>query len=268
MRSFLIIACLLPILTVAQNWSDTLALRMANWHAVRARASALTQEEVNDNDWHINTDLGKAMAAVLRVPGLSDHSIDSLFPGDPFDHVRSSDGRLTIFQWDERTGGTFQALVHLVFYRDARGEGHPVFSYVTGDGVSEDDKYWSRGGGYSAIHALGRTDSSALYVCVGGVRGCSACCSELLTVLELTDSGINFTYPAFDQPNEPEKGPSWELTSRCTDVTRFAYDPKTKTVSFTYTSDDITPVTTEEYPGPVISGTVRFDGRMFVVEQR
>jgi hypothetical protein len=264
MRTFGILACALPLLCVAQNWSDTLAVRMAAWNVVRERSDTLTLDEVMDDDWRINQELGEALAAVLRVPGLSDGALDSIFT-EGLRPVRSADGRLWIFEWDERTGGSFQAEVHLVFYRDGKGEGHPVFTFDLGDSIFEDDKRWSRGGGYGAIHQLGLTDSSMLYMCVGGVKGCSTCCSELLTVLELTANGINFNYPAFEYSLD-DKGPTWELTSRCGDVTDFAYDPKTKVARYTYITDDITPVATNYTPGDTISGMVRFDGRVFVVE--
>lgn len=48
--------------------------------------------------------------------------------------TRSPDGRLCIFQWDERTGGSFRALKHVVFYRDAKGAGHGTYMYGLGEG--------------------------------------------------------------------------------------------------------------------------------------
>lgn len=272
MRASWFLACILPIAGTAQDWNDTLSTRIAMWNAVLAKSDSLSLGRVMDQDWRINTELGEAMAAVLNVPGLSDPAIDSLFPIDRFiHHVRSADGRLRIFQWDERTGGTFYALVHLVFYRDAKGKGHPVFTYKVGDGDYANGMYWSHGGAYGEIHQLSATDSSTLYVCVGGVHGCSTCCSEMLTVLELTEDGIRFDYPAFDLPPGMDglarKEPTWELTSRCGDITEFAYDPKTRVASYIYTSDDITPVSTEDGQGEKISGRMRFDGWKFVADQ-
>lgn len=271
MRPAALLTCLLPLLCPAQHWPDTLAARMATWHTVLQRSNSLSLGDVMDDDWRINTELGEAMAAVLRVPGLTDPTIDSLFPlGGLVHHVRSADGRLRIFQWDERTGGTFHALVHLVYFRDAQGTGHPVFTYTVGDGEQADGMYWSHGGAYGAIHALGATDSSMLYVCVGGVHGCSSCCSEMLTVLELTATGIGFNYPAFHLPagmdGQPRHEPTWELLARCGSITRFTYDPGTRTAHYTYTPDDLTPVATESDPGEEVHGSARFDGRVFVVE--
>ncbi|MBL7945175.1 MAG: hypothetical protein JNN32_03860 [Flavobacteriales bacterium] len=268
MRALFIFGCILPLLSNAQYDRDTLGARLVTWNAVRERSDTLTLSEVMDDDWHINAQLNQALAGVLAVPGLNDHAIDSLIPADQLHRVRSADGRLTLFSWDERTGGTFQAQVTLVFFRDARGIGHPVFDRSLNDegGGTE----WSRGGSYHAIHALGRTDSSTLYLCVGGVKGCSSCCSEMLTVIELTRDDIHFDYPAFevgtDRNEEPLLGPTWELTARCGDVTRFDYDPKHKVARFTYTTDDLTPVPAGEGEARTITGSAHFDGKRFVVK--
>ncbi len=267
MRPLVLLACALPLWAAAQYNSDTLRARMVVWNAVNARSAAMSIEDVNSDEPDINGQLGRALAGVLKVPGLSDRAIDSLIPPDDLQRVRSADGRLTIFQWDERTGGTFLGQLNVVFFRDTKGAGHAV-------GCNDEDASWpgdtwSRGGGYSAIHLLQRTDSSALYVCEGSVKGCSSCCSELLSVIELTRDSIHFDYPAFalgkDRNEEPLLGPTWELTARCGDVTRFAYDPKHKLLRYTYSSDDLTPVHTEEGPRKVVHGTVRFDGTRFVM---
>ena len=88
--------------------------------------------EVMEDEWRINEQQAEALAAVLQVPGLSDRSIDSLFAD--ISHVRSPDGRLCIFEWAERTGGTFHGLMHVVFYRDAKGAGHGTYMYGLGEG--------------------------------------------------------------------------------------------------------------------------------------
>ncbi len=224
--------------------------------------------EVMEDEWRINEQQAEALAAVLQVPGLSDRSIDSLFAD--ISHVRSPDGRLCIFEWAERTGGTFHGLMHVVFYRDAKGAGHGTYMYGLGEGYADDDHAWSHGGGYDAIHALGKLDASMLYVLVGGVHGCTTCCSELLTVVQLGAQGINFNYPAFETAQyvntELGKGPTWELTSRCGDVTRFVYDPAARTVHFTYNANDLTPVWTDSSLGEEVSGKARFDGRAFVFD--
>lgn len=267
MRPLLLLICAIPVLASAQWKSDTLRARMATWHAVRERSASMTLSDVMDDDWRINAQLSEALAGVLAMPGLSDHDIDSLIPADQLHRARSADGRLWLFSWDERTGGTFLAQVTLAFFRDAQGIGHPVFGRSSND--EGGDTEWSHGGAYDAIHALGRTDSSTLYICVGSVKGCSSCCSELLSVIELTESSIHFDYPAFDQTDAngaPFMAATWELTARCGDVTRFAYDPKHKLLRYTYTSDDLTPMHTEESPGKLVSGTVRFDGTRFTVQ--
>jgi len=267
MRQLLPFAIIFPLLATAQYDSDTLRARMDTWNTVRARSSAMSIEDVMNDDWRINAELSEALAGVLAVPGLSDHDIDSLIPADQLHRVRSADGRLWLFSWDERTGGTFLAQVTLAFFRDAQGNGHPVFGRSNND--EGGDMEWSHGGAYDAIHALGRTDSSTLYVCVGSVKGCSSCCSEMLTVIELTRDDIRFDFPAFewtDTDGERIMVPTWELTARCGDVSRFEYDPKHKMARYTYSADDLTPVHTEETSDQVVTGTARFDGIRFIIQ--
>ncbi|MFZ1688257.1 MAG: hypothetical protein WAU70_12580 [Flavobacteriales bacterium] len=263
-----ILACFSAGLASAQvAWRDTLAVRMHELNIVLARADTLSMDEVMEDDWRINNALGESLTSVLNVPGLSDHDLDSLFPAGYIQKVRSTDGRLWIFNWDERSGGSFQGNLHVLLYRTARGEGRSFASFTL-----EGDE-WSRGAYYSAIHPLRSKDGSALYVCIGSVRGCTTCCAEVVTVLELAEDGINFSYPAFNIPEKPADGEvqqqhsasTWALDARCGDIVSFAYDPKTQIVRYTYVPDDLTPVTSEAQNDEV-SGRLRFDGRAFVAE--
>lgn len=257
----------IPFLVQAQNAEpDTLALRWLGFSRAVAQADTLSLDEVMEGEWSINRRLGDALIGVLEAPGLSDGTIDSLFATGPFRQVRSSDDRLRIFNWDERTGGTFQAQVSVVCARLPNGL--VKASYHT---ASDDE--WCVGAGYSAIHRLRTTNGSALYACLGDVRGCSTCCAEVITVLEITPDGLNFTFPAFPSATREgeeantanEHSSTWALDARCGDITHFDFDPRKQELRYTYVPDDLTPVPANATGSPV-SGRWRFNGETFVVQ--
>lgn len=260
MRALLFIALTLPYCCAAQHRNDSLVTRMARWHAVLAGSDTMTREQVMEDDRNINTRIGNALEAVLSVPGLGDRAIDSLLPNGFVSHVRSADGRLWLFQWDERSGGTFQAVDNVLFFRDAHGAGTAMFT-----SASEEGDVWTRGGGYDTIHLLDRTDSTVRYVLIGSVVGCSTCCAELITVIELTADGIDLSYPAFPSTDGPVGVPTWCLDARCGDVSRFEYDPRKKVLHYTYTPDDMTPEKAD-HDLPPVHGSWRYEGKGFVAQ--
>ena len=266
-RLYLFLFCALPICVSAQvATQDTVIARYAALQVALERLDTITANELLETEWDINPKVGALLIRLLETPGLTDQEIDSLVSPTELYRVRSADGRLCIFSWDERTGGTFRSQVSVVFFRMPTGEGHGFYTTV------DDSGEWNKGGAYNSIHAVRSDSASTVYACVGQVIGCSSCCGDILTIIELTNDGLNLNYPAFEdkgrdgQPNGAFS-PTFLLTTRCGNGLQFDYDPGTSTLSYAYIVDDLTPVEMEDVDDArEISGSMHFNGAYFEEE--
>lgn len=265
-RSLLLFLFALPAWLCAQVFpQDSLMARHAALHAALARLDTITDDELAESDWDINPTVGALLIRLLETPGLTDQQVDSLVPPSELYRVRSADGRLCIFSWDERTGGTFRSQVSVVFQRLPTGEVQGVYSTTDSDD-------WNKGGSYSEIHPLPSDSVATLYACVGQVIGCSTCCGDMLTVIQLTDDAINFNYPAFalkgaDGQSNGAFTTTFLLTTRCGGLLEFAYEPFTSVLTYSYVADDLTPVVLENWDDHLeIKGHMRFTGEWFEEE--
>ncbi len=242
---------------------------MARYTALQValdRLETITADELMETEWDINPKVGELLIRLLEIPGLTDQEIDSLVPPSELNRARSADGRLCIFSWDERTGGTFRSQVSVVFFRLPTGEGKGFYSTV-----DENDE-WNKGGAYNSIHQLRSDSTSTVYACVGQVIGCSSCCGDILTIIELTNGGINFNYPAFEAKGREGQAngvfsPTFLLTTRCGNGLRFEYDPGTNTLTYVYIVDDLTPMEMKDADDArEIRGIMHFNGAYFEEE--
>lgn len=267
LRSLLLLLYAYPFWTNAQvERGDPITERARSFYAALARVDAMSDDDMADHGGELNASLGNHLIQLLESPGLTDRQIDSLVHPSDLYRTRSADGRLSIFSWDERTGGSFQAQASVVLYIMANGERRGIYSTV------DDGATWNKGGTYASIHAIRSDSTSTLYACVGTVIGCNTCCGNMLTVFELTSEGINFDYPAFanvaaDNQTSGTFSPTYLLTTRCGDGLEFDYDPNTSVLTYVYVADDLTPIIGDGLgPRQKINGSLHFNGERFEAE--
>jgi hypothetical protein len=270
-------ACALPALGWAQDRTeDSLSVHLRELSAVTAWADSLSPEETWADSVDVNGRVARCLRKVLELPLLGDSLLDHLVPNDFFGLARSADGRLRIYSWDENTGGTFHSMRKVIHYRDAQGRGHVLGP----EDADEEGGMCGQGEGYQEIHILRSDSASVLYMCLGFSLGCSTCCVNVATVVELTDAGISFHYGAFPVVEEEVEANEEEneevvvaFTSclvhpnRCGDVLDFTYHPEQHMVTYAYMTDDLSVVPRSEgEESRQVSGRLRFDGQVFVPE--
>ncbi len=258
---------------------DTLEARVRTLRAVCAHVDTLTTEEAWSDTTSVAHRVATAIMDVLRVPGLTDQRIDSIFSDLlVLNHARSADGRLHVFSIPEMTGGTYQSNAHVVFHRTAAGTG---IAWAP----SDDGALLCGGAWYNAIHRVQQNKSSSVYVCIGTTIGCATCIADVIQVIELGPQSINYEYPAFaaeepqadkreealDEEGDDEAGEEDEpehftscriIDMRFGDGILFEYDPDRRT--FTYAYRNLDPDADHEGQQMKVSGTITWNGRYFV----
>ncbi len=249
--------------TAQREWRSLFAAHMGSLNAYLRATDTLSWEQRWEDTLDVNDAIAEQLIAALEVPGVPDAAIDSAFADGPFFMAASVDKRLRIFSWDERTGGTFRSNSSVLLVRTDEG------TWTTRSSPAlESDPFCGTGAAFSAIHVLRSDTASSLYLCMGSVVGCSTCCAEVLVVVGLGREGLDLAYPAFPSPEQEGPGsPCFVLDARCGDLVDLRFDPRKRTVHFTYTTDDLTPVRVAEGERPrPVKGRLRFNGSAFVQE--
>jgi hypothetical protein len=201
--------------------------------------------------WQLNDSLGyndkinTALSEILKDRRSTKNDLDKLL-GNYLDIEHSLDKKLWIFGWAENSGGTFRAIMNVIQWRSAQKPQIAYDEFTTIDTIGtynpNQNVFVSNGASFYKIIKL--RSKKNYYLCLGQVVGCSTCCSEVATVIELTRDSINFNYPAFenDTLSNTKEGSTLKLDSRCGYITKFEYDDKTQTISYEYEPNDLTPV--------------------------
>ncbi len=243
---FIVAFFFLPYSMRAQK-ADSIPYHAAQLRLLLDRAQHMTPAETAgyNEDYSTQTDsvdmnakILEQLTVILTSPAIVQYNLDSLLRHEMLQICFSDDKRLWIFSWYENTGGTFRSYVSVIHYRTASNQPRVFSSYQP---ESQEDLISSYGASFHQVSKL-RTKNSNLYVCLGLVIGCSTCCSELASVIELKNDTINLSYPAFRGDLEGQTSPTFDLESRCGDIETFSFNPKKQTLTYSYIPDDLTPV--------------------------
>jgi len=216
---------------------------------------------------------------ILNDKRSTKHDLNVLLKNDFLGITHSDDKKLWIFGWHENTGGTFKNAMNILQVRQSKtprvfhDESTSSDSTRTYDNENE---FVSNGLFFNRIVKL--KSEKELYLCLGRVVGCSTCCLEAATVIELSRDSINFRYPAFlaDSAHaEPVYEPTFMLDSRCGNIRQFDYDPAAQTLTYEYETDDLTPIRrdyedeeeNENSDGEIIREVLYWNGERFSAEK-
>jgi hypothetical protein len=242
----------------------------------------------------INVQIYWQLTQLLAMPEVARYNLDSLLSHPYLMVTGSPDKRLWVISWYENTGGTFKSHMSVLHYRTKKNQPKVVCGYCPEEEEAEfseeefiDDSFCSNGAAFDAIHLLKNSYNRNLYFVMGFVSGCSTCCAYVASIVELTDDSISFTYPGFlmqpymaegEEPSGEDlegEGQQWEMEeplmiescffmdSRCGNILKFQYDPVLQEITYTYITDDNTPIGDYENQKKV-KGKLIFDGEKFV----
>lgn len=177
------------------------------------------------------------LAKILDWKNIDDYDLSLLLKGH-LGVAKSPDGRLYVFSFDEKTGGTYRSQITLAHYRPRDGE-----LPFKGDSAFNTD-------GYSFIDTI-HTKQGIKYVMIGQVAGCSTCLGNYVDVVHYEKGGFvtDFNYSvstraSFDDDSKPI----------------IDYDSKLHRIYINYTTNDMTPGCNCGKDGSDGSGGDEFDG--------
>jgi hypothetical protein len=218
--------------------------------------------EVTDS-LDINNKINQQLVVLLQNPKSVTYDLDKLFGQECFYIAHSKDKRLWFFSWYENTGGSFKSNRTVLQYRTAANK--PFVIEDSQDGINNNEVYSSNGGSYKEIIKL-PSEKDNVYLCFSDVVGCNTCCANIAQVIGLDKNIINFGIPAFKE-NSNNGESTFMIDSRCGNITSFAYDSKTRILSYEYIPDDNTPEQRDENDPETwkpINGSFYWNGTVFI----
>ena len=256
------ILTILPLICFSQRTRSSIFSKTDSLRRVLDRADTKTSDEVwkyqetDSGGGTINDTIAGLLVRILSSPSIIKYRPDSLLK-HPFLHItHSGDKRLCVFTWYENTGGSFHSFPSVIHFRTLKGEPRALFSPYYDEGS------FSLGGSIDSIIRLPHP-TRQLYIRMQSVKSCNTCCVKGISIIELTADKINFDYPAFPSASESVAGvPTYTIESRCGSISKFEYNSKSAKLSYTYQTDDNTPVSVEE--AETVTGTLRWNGKKFV----
>lgn len=216
--------------------------------------------ELLDSNFDINLEISIYLLDILNSPDISNYNLDSLLSHNFLGISHSKDNRLWFFSWYSNNGGSWIIMDNIIHYRTLSNRPK---NYIDLSLEDNPNSFCARSSWFGQIYKLNSTQNKELYLCLSSSRYCSTCCSEIASVFELTSDSINFNYPAFLEDGTNYSS-CFSLGSRCGDIENFTFSEDNMTISFTYTTDDYTPIQREEnQKTKKISGKLKWDGIKF-----
>ncbi|QIL40824.1 hypothetical protein G7074_17080 [Pedobacter sp. HDW13] len=215
----------------------------------------------DDTSGHdINDLIIHELTRVLINPKVTNEMLDSLHTS--LGVIRSDDKRFWIFNWYENTGGTFKSNISVLYYRTASGK------QIIKTSQDVNNNFPSSGAWFNMIYKL-PVKNKELYLCLGDGVGCTTCIYSTAVVVEVKKDSINFNYPAFEDNEGYDHGDhsssALVLTARMGDIEKFEYNPKNRTLYFTYLTDDNTPIVrARKEKQKTIIRKLFFNGKKFI----
>lgn len=269
-----ILICSFTLTTVGQSrLTNNVFTKIDSLKKLLSQADTLRAENLwDENSIDINGLIAEQLSDILIIPSIVNYNLDSLLNHNFLGITHSKDKRLWIFSWYENTGGTFKSNVSLVHYRTRPNKPKVAVesNFENNDSEKLVNNFCSNGFGFEKIYKL-KSSSKNLYLCLGSVVGCTTCCGEIASIVELTNDSINFNYPAFTISKQDgyyrdseDNSPCFTLDSRCGSIEKFEFDSKTQTINYSYSTDDNTPVKTVEEKSKIVIGSLHFNGQNFI----
>lgn len=223
-------------------------------------------DSVNQVD-EINETIATTLTTILQDPKITRQNLDVLLRTPGLGIVHADDRKLWLFTWYENTGGSFKSNISMVYAKTPSGR-----AMVSSDGrvgKEQENPFPSSGAWFEKIYKL--SAQKELYLCIGSGIGCNTCMFQTAVVVELLPDGANFSYEAFEAPEEEgaaygQNGPSCLTIGAANgDLEEFAFDRNTQTLTIAYLTDEVTPIPRSE--GQKQRRIVRelvFNGKRFV----
>jgi hypothetical protein len=259
--------------------TDSLFIKIEQLKKILSRAdtlrpgeTTLTEENSGSNESEgvdINSLIEDQLADILVDPKIIRNNLDKLLQHDFLGITHSKDKRLWIFTWYENTGGSWKSNISLVHYRTKSNQPKVEASGpADSDSPSATNVFCSNGAGFDKIYKL-VSPGKNLYLCLGSGISCNTCIYNIASVVELTNDGINFTYPAFQTNSdnlypEDDNFSCFVLGARLYDIEDFSFNEKTQTLHMVYRTDDNTPHPAGTKEGQRIVRNLKFNGNKFV----
>ena len=264
--SLFMLFSLLAVLSTAQP--ADLQSKTDSLQQLLTRADTLLHEQEPDPQT-VNRNIGRLLTDILTTADIGKYNLDSLLHHPFLSMVHSPDKRLYLFQWYANNGGTWNIVNHLVYYRFAKAspivylrlDDIDITDEETGIQKAKPSSLQDNSGSYDKIYVL----TPNIYLLKGYAKGCSTCSAAIFTVIQTDSAELNFEYPAFITEDGPST--SFVIETRYGNLTKFAFDPTTKTIYYSYKTDDRTPVPAS---GKIkrVTGSLKFNGKRFVANKQ
>jgi hypothetical protein len=178
------------------------------------------------------------LAEILDWKNIDDYDLSLLLKGH-LGVAKSPDGRLYVFSFDEKTGGTYHSQTTLVHYHPRDNE---MPFKIKNDSVFNRD-------GYGSIDTI-NTRQGIKYVMVGQVTGCNTCLGNYVDVVHYEKGGFvtDFSYNVSTREGNDD-GPVID------------YDAKLHRININYTTNDMAPGCNCGKDGLEGSDGEEFDGK-------
>lgn len=202
------------------------------------------ENDTTDRVSRLNFTIAATLETILSNPELTRQDLKILLDAPGLNIVHSDDKKLWLFNWYENTGGSFKSNVSMVHYQTLSGK--PMVAYDDILKTGEENLFPSAGAWFDKIYKL-KSDKE-LYLCIGSGIGCNTCVFQTAVVVELQKDGADFNYNAFNTPSDEaisygeNSSSCLTLGARIDDIEKFAFDPKTQTLTIIYLTDDLTPI--------------------------
>jgi hypothetical protein len=274
-KTIFLFICVIFACTITQAQRTTALFREVDTlNSLLSSADSLglsysTSEDFEDSVTSVNDQISSKLATILTNSKTIKLNLDSLLSNPYLDITHSKDKRLWIFDWFENTGGTWKSYLNVIQYRTTSKK--PKVVYETSsedtsetDEKNEQDEFYSNESSFEKIYKL--NSKRNLYLCIGSGVSCTLCEFAVATVVELTKDSINFSYAVFPfiagNDFHLQERSCFVLNARLGDIEKFKFDPKTQTLTYTYLTDDNTPV--QSVKQKRITRKLLFNGTKFV----
>lgn len=251
------------------NSQDNFTEKVLKFKKTLDQADTLTSDEASgynedgtiqlDSTFDINKNISLQLTEILNDENILNVKLDSILKHPFLNISKSEDKRLWIFSWYSNNGGTMSIFNNIIFYRTKNNKTKYYMDFELED---HPNSFCSNFSKFTTIYKLPSIQKKDLYICFNRSNYCSTCFVEGFSVFELTQDSISFMYPAFMDENN--KSACYGLEYRVGSVDKFEYDSTQNIIHYSYTSDDITPISTRDKEKPKrIKGYLKWDGVRF-----
>lgn len=254
----------IPFLIKAKPDSDSVLVRIRELNRLceQADTTRRTWEEGEILD-SILSQISDDISILLQNPAVSCTRLENSI-GAFIQTVKSEDTLIWVFEWDEKSGGSYRSCSKIMCYYDVSGER----KIVTGNNGEEDKGYLIYDGLWTGgIYKL--KSEKQIYLINEGAQTCNTCIADYYSTGELTDSGL-IAYPGFygesiyDETADDYKTSSYGIEYRWNESNGLVFDPEKQIIISSYFEDDLSGYNGDPESARYLTDTLIFDGEMFL----